>query len=219
MTKNKSTIFAVVGLAIMTLLSLTQLIPGLKLARYSVLVGVAFFLLDEYFVSKIPADQSLTNFSHALADLKKPGVLVWFFLPVLTAIVPNFIGDYLLHMDFSAHVLSRAGAMLSFRDLPILVLQVIVYALGEEIAWRGFFLGKTMKKFPFWLCAVGSSVLFAMGHLSTGNIALLLYDVFFVFIDSVIFSMVFKKSGNCVVSTLSHILGNVVGIIVCLLFV
>ena len=79
MTKNKSTIFAAVGLVIMTLLSLTQLIPGWKLARYSVLVGVAFFLVDEYLVSKIPADQSLTNFKHALADLKKPGVLVWFF--------------------------------------------------------------------------------------------------------------------------------------------
>ncbi len=212
--KSKSAILAAIGMIVMILLSLTQLVPRLRLAGIAVLVGVAFFFIVKA-VAKTPRPQSGLCFKSFFFDLKKPGVLLWTLLPIVTGIVPIFIGDLIFDHAFSAHVLDRVDGMLSFENILLLLFQVLILAWGEEIAWRGFFLGNSMKKFPFWLCAVVSSVLFAMGHISDAGIWLLLYDLSFVFIDSMIFSIIFRKSGNCLVSTVSHILGNVAGLIVC----
>lgn len=202
------------GLIAMILLSLTQLVPSLRLAGYAVFVGVAFFFLVEA-VCKTPKEQSGLRFKSVCSDMKKPGVLIWVLLPVVTAIVPILLGDFLFDHAFSAHVLGRVDGMLTFENIPLLFLQVIVLALGEEIAWRGFFLGKSVQRFPFWLTAVGASLLFAMGHVSDASILLLLYDLSFVFIDSMVFSVLYKKTGNCLVSAVSHIIGNAVGLLVC----
>ena len=136
-----------------------------------------------------------------------------------TALIPFFLDKWVLHMSFGEHVLGRTDGMLSFENIALLVLQVVILAMGEEIAWRGFFVGKSMGRFPFWLCAVVSSVLFACGHISDGAVILVLYNIFFVFIDSLIFTVIYKKSGNCLVSTLSHIIGNAVGMAVCFLVI
>ena len=75
-----------------------------------------------------------------------------------------------------------------------------------------------MKVFPFWICAVVSSLTFAAGHIAAGNIGIVVYDVATVFIDSLIFSVIYHKSGNCVISTFSHILGNAISIVVVFVF-
>ena len=95
---------------------------------------------------------------------------------------------------------------------------IIFAALGEEIAFRGFFVGKGMKRFPFWLCTVVSSVAFAAGHIAVGNAGLVAYDIATVFIDSMIYAMVYRRSGNCLMSTISHTLCNAVAIAATLLF-
>lgn len=216
MTKPKIERFSLFGILIMVLLSLTQFLPFLRLSGYSVIVGLAFFFISNPLAKRSDREAGLA-FKTIGSDLKKPGVLLILVLPILTSILPNLIGDLALHNGFSAHVLARAGNMLSYDNIPLLVLQVIILALGEEIAWRGFFLGRLMTRFPFWVCAVSSSLLFAIGHLSSGNLPLVLFDLAFVFIDSLIFSIIFKKSGNCAVSWIAHVLGNATGIIVCLI--
>lgn len=205
----------VAGLSIMLILSLTQLVPGIRIAGYSVFVGIAFFFCVEA-VSGTTGDQSGLRFRSFLSDIKKDRVLPFFFLPVATQLIAPPLGDYIFYGEYTAHVISRAGSMLSYEDILLLFLQIIIAAFGEEIAWRGFFLGKSMGRFPFWPCAVVSSALFAIGHTAPGNIVLVLFDIGFVFADSIIYSIVFKKAGNCLISTVSHIMGNTVGIIICL---
>ena len=85
--------------------------------------------------------------------------------------------------------------------------------ITEEIAFRGFFVGKGMKLFPFWLCALVSSAVFAAGHYYPGDAAVVAFDLLFVFIDSVIFSVIYRKTGNCVISATAHLLANTVGLI------
>ena len=218
MNSNKQktgTMLTCIGIIVMVLLSLTQLAPQLRMAGYSVFVGVALFFIVEA-VTKTPKEQSGLRFKTFAADIKKPGVLLWVLLPIVTGILPLLLGDLIFDHGFSAHVLGRVDGMLTFDNILLLVVQVIVLAMGEEIAWRGFFLGRSMQKLPFWLCAVFSSILFAMGHIADAGIWLLLYDLSFVFIDSMIFSVIYKKSGNCLVSTVSHIAGNAVGMLLCL---
>ncbi|MCI9032940.1 MAG: CPBP family intramembrane metalloprotease [Lachnospiraceae bacterium] len=84
--------------------------------------------------------------------------------------------------------------------------------------YRGFFFGKSSKIFPIWVSAVVSSAVFAAGHIATRNIGIVAYDIAGVFIDSLIFSVIYQKSENCVISTFSHILGNAISLVAVFVF-
>ena len=209
---KKSVVLTMIGVAIMILLTVTKVVPSSKIAGYSVFVGIAFFFITEA-VGKEKGTESGLRFHTILADLKKPGVILWLLLPIVSGVVTNIVGNLIFHGDFFDHVVGRANAFLSFDKIVLLIGQIIIAAFGEEIAYRGFFFGKTSKILPVWLCAVVSSAVFAAGHIAAGNIGIIIYDVATVFIDSLIFSVVYRKSGNCVISTLSHILANTLALV------
>lgn len=121
-------------------------------------------------------------------------------------------GNLIFGGEFVAHVMGRTSSILSFDKTVLLICQIIIAAFGEEIAYRGFFFGKSSKLFPAWVCAAVSSAAFAAGHIAAGDIGIVVYDVVGIFIDSLIFSVIYQKSGNCVISTISHILGNAISI-------
>lgn len=214
---KKSVVLTITGVAIMILLAVTKVVPSSKMAGYSVFVGIAFFFITEV-VDRVKNSESGLRFNTIGEDLKKPGVIAWALLPSVSGIATLVVGNLIFGGEFVAHVMGRAGSILSFDKAVLLTGQVIIAAFGEEIAYRGFFLGKGMKVFPFWICAVVSSLTFAAGHIAAGNIEIVVYDVATVFIDSLIFSVIYRKSGNCVISTFSHILGNAISIVVMLVF-
>lgn len=214
---KKSIALTLIGIAVMILLTLTKVVPSSQTASYSVFVGLAFFFIVEA-VSKTQGAESGLRFNTIAADLKKPGVILWMLLPIVSGIVTLVVGNLLLSGAFVAHVMGRTSPMLSFDKTALLIGQVIIAAFGEEIAYRGFFFGKGMKIFPIWLCALVSSACFAAGHIATGNIGIVAYDIATVFIDGLIFSAIYNKSGNCVISTFSHILENAISMVVVFAF-
>lgn len=207
----------VIGLITMVLLTLTKIVPFSQIAGYSVFVGIVFFFIVEA-VEKTRDAESGLRFKTVLADMKKSGVVFWMLLPVVSAIMTLIVGNLIFHREFVDHVMGRTSGILSFNQIPLLIGQVVIAALGEEIAFRGFFVGKAMKIFPFWLCAVVSSIVFAAGHIAVGDVGLVVYDIATIFIDSIIYSIIYQKSGNCLISTISHILCNAVGIAAALIF-
>lgn len=217
MKKDKGFIFTVLGLITMILLSLTKIVPSSQIAGFGVFVGIAFFFIVEALTKTQDADSGL-RFKTIAMDIRKPGVLLWTLLPVVSAIATLIVGNLIFSGDFVSHVIGRSDSILSFNMIPLLAVQVVIAALGEEIAFRGFFVGKAMKIFPFWPCAVVSSIVFAAGHIAPGNAGLVIYDVTTIFIDSIIYTIVYRKSGNCLISTISHILSNGVAIAAAFLF-
>ena len=214
---KKSTALTLIGVTSMILLTVTKVVPSSNIAGYSVLVGIAFFFITES-VAKTQDSESGLRLNTIVEDIKKPGVLAWMLLPSVSGIVTLIVGNMIFSGGFVAHVMGRTGSILSFDKAILLIGQVIIAAFGEEIAYRGFFFGKTLKLFPIWVCAVVSSAVFAAGHIAAGNTGIVVYDIAAVFIDSLIFSVIYHKSGNCVISTLSHILGNSISIVAVFLF-
>lgn len=215
MTENskKSTTLTLIGVGVMILLTVTKVVPSLNIAGFSVLVGIAFFFITEA-VAKTPRAESGLRFNTIVKDIKKPNVIIWALLPVVSGIAAIISGNLIFGGEYISHLLGRAGSILSFDKTALLIIQVIIAAFGEEIAYRGFLFGKTSKMFPVWLCAVISSLVFAAGHIAEGSIEIVLFDVASVFIDSLIYSVIYYRSGNCVISTFSHILANVISIII-----
>ncbi len=209
---KKGAVLMLIGIAVMILMTLTKVVSFSTIAGYSVFVGIAFFFIMEA-VNKTRGSESGLRFNTIVEDIKKPGVILWMLLPGASAIVTLVVGNIIFGGEFVSHVMGRANSILSFDKTALLIGQVIIAAFGEEIAYRGFFFGKSSKLFPVWVCAVVSSAVFAAGHIATGNTWIVAYDIAFVFIDSLIFSVIYHKSGNCVISTFSHILGNSISII------
>lgn len=214
---KKSSIIILIGIILMLLLTVTKLNPSSQIAGYSVFVGIAFFFITEA-VAKTQNSESGLRFNTIAADLKMQGVILWMLLPSVSGIVTLVVGNLLFHGEFVTHVLGRTSAILSFDKTALLIGQVIIAAFGEEIAYRGFFFGKSSKIFPAWVCAVVSSAAFAAGHIAAGNIGIVAYDIVGVFIDSLIFTVIYHKSRNCVISTFSHILGNAISLVAVFVF-
>ena len=214
---KRSAVLTLTGIAVMILLTFTKVVPSSNIASYSVFVGIAFFFIIEA-AAKTPNAESGLRLNTIVEDMKKPGVIVWMLLPGVSGIVTLVVGNLIFSGEFVAHVMGRTSSILSFDKTALLAGQVIIAAFGEEIAYRGFFLGKGMKIFPFWLCAVISSLVFAAGHIAIGDMGIVVYDIAAVFIDSLIFSVIYHKSGNCMISTFSHILGNAISIVAVFLF-
>lgn len=139
--------------------------------------------------------------------------MIWMMLPSVSGIATLVVGNLIFGEEFVVHVIGRTSSILSFDRTVLLIGQVIIAAFGEEIAFRGFFFGKSAKLFPIWVCAVVSSVVFAAGHIAAGKTGIVAYDIVTVFIDSMIFSVIYHKSENCIISTFSHILGNTVSLV------
>ena len=137
------------------------------LQERSIIFNAFFFIVET--IQKPKHGESGLRFGTFWSDLRKSGALLWAF-PVASAVLTLIVGHLLFGRAFVDHIVGRTSAFLSLDRIPMLFGQVIIAALGEEIAFRGFFVGKAMKRFPFWLCAVVSSVAFAAGHIAVGTV-------------------------------------------------
>lgn len=108
------------------------------------------------------------------------------------------------------HVLGRVN-MPGLDQLPLLLFNQIVSVLGEEIEFRAFFVGKGMKRFSFWPVAVAGAVLFAAAHYAAGAAGIVAWDLGGIFIDGILFAILYRKTGNCLISFIPHFLNNMIG--------
>ncbi len=188
---------------------------NIEMSGITVFIGIAFF----FFVNrKSPYEESGLDLKSISVTLKDKKILILLFLPLIMDAVSIFLSKLLLP-EYIPHVLSRVDSILTFDKFVILLIQLIVLALGEEIAWRGFFQQQIQKSFPIIPTIIFSSILFALGHIANGNTFVVIYDISFVAINSFIYGYIFYKMKNIYVSALSHFIANLFSMIVILLFI
>ena len=213
MKKNNKLV--IVFFIVMVLLSFTNLlnikIDGevLKLSGISVIVGViAYFVTRKTNKTKYEGFNIKTIFK----DFKNnPRALLFAILPFVTCILSTVIANKFIP-QFNEHVNNRASFAIS-DNLMKTILTMAVLTLGEEIAWRGFFQKQTTKIIKFVPSIILTSLLFALGHFSTGSFVVVAYDLLFVFIDSTIFSLIFKETDNSWCSWIPHFLADILGVL------
>ena len=143
--------------------------------------------------------------------LKDKRVLLLIMMPMLMNMICNRLAN-LFVPEFIEHLKGRTD-FLALDKIPILIIELIIAALGEEIAWRAFFQKQLAKVIPFVPALIVSSALFAICHITRGNVIVVLYDILFVFINAVFYGIIFRKTDNAYVSTLAHFLANLLGIV------
>ncbi len=201
----------IVVMIIMGILSFSNFL-GLKIAGLSVVIGVVFFFINKR-SEKLSDKEAGLDINSIKTNLKSKSIWFWLLLPLIMDAFSITISKLFLP-EYIEHVLARTVIFVSFDKVVIMIIQLLILALGEEIAWRGFFQKHLNKVFPITHTIVISSILFALGHITEGNTIIVLYDIFFVFINSILYGIIFYKTNNVWLSTISHFVANLFSIIV-----
>lgn len=146
---------------------------------------------------------------NTLSDLKKN----WYFILLAGTLAPifSFLGGKYFVPGFIEHVKARLSL-----NIDQIVPTIIVIAIGtflEELIFRGFLQGR-LECFitPFKSILISAS-LFAFMHFSNGTISIVAWDLFGIFLDSILYGIIFAKTHNIITSWIAHFLADLVGLL------
>ena len=212
---SKSELITCIGIAVMIILTVIKALTFSQIAAAAlILTGLALFFIVEA-VAKTPDAESGLRFKTFFSDVKKPGVLALILLSLALTVAEMLAEKYLLGSFgrvYVDHVLERAR-MTDLSNLPMVILQDLPPVVAEEIGFRGFFLGNGMKRVPFWPMALCSAACFAAAHIASGAPGIVIFDVALIFIDGLIFALIYRKTENCLISMIPHFINNVAGLL------
>jgi len=210
MKKTQKTV--IIPLIIMTVISLLCLfnieIGGerVQLASFTLIIGIAAF-----FVTRKTNDDKNEGLNHktVFTLLKSKNTIILVFMPLVMNVLSLLIAE-LFVPEFIEHLTERTD-FLAFNMMPVLIVELMIAALGEEIAWRAFFQKQVSKIFPFMPSLIVSSALFSICHFNQGSAVVVIYDLVFICINAMIYGVIFKKTDNAFISTIAHFLANLFG--------
>ena len=200
-----------IAMIIMGVLSFANLLT-LNISGVAIFIGVAFFFINKA-LEKQPMTGSGLDIKSIGTNLRDKKIWIWIALPLVMDIVCIAISKLFLPQYIEYETL-RAGSIVPIELSISSVLLFFVFALGEEIAWRAFFQNQLSKVFPIIPVLLFSSLLFSLGHFKEGDPIVVAYGLFFIFINSFLYGVVFHKTKNAWVSTISHFTANIFSVIV-----
>lgn len=205
MSKEKRlNLFVIISLIAISIISVLGLFHIENLASIGLIIGLVM-----YFVTGSQKESfKLKDIPKAFCDIK---TIILVILPTLSAFLSSFLAKYIMP-GFSDHILSRTSFVPS--EVLALIPTLLIAALGEEIAMRGFMQNQLTKYIKFMPALITTSVLFAMCHIAKGELHIVLYDLAFIFIDSILYGLIFKKTNNVCVSTIAHFIANLLSVLI-----
>ena len=210
MKNDKVKIITLIGMAVMLIAVAVKAAAGSVLAAAVIhIAGLAGFFIIEG-MEKTPDSESGLSFKRFFPDLKKPGVIPLILIMLVLSPVEMLLSRAVFGSAYIDHVLGRIDVP-GLDQLPLLLFTQVVSVLGEEIEFRAFFVGKGMKRFPFWPVAIAGALLFAAAHYAAGPVGIVAWDLAGIFIDAILFAILYRKTGNCLISFIPHFLNNMIG--------
>jgi membrane protease YdiL (CAAX protease family) len=207
---DKSVILTILGMAVMIIAVAVKAATSSMIAAAVIhIAGLACFFIIEG-IEKTPDSESGLSFKRFFSDLKKPGVIPLILFMILLSLAEMLLSKAVFGRAYIDHVLGRINVP-GLDQLPLLLFTQIVSVLGEEIEFRAFFVGKGMKRFSFWPVAIAGAVLFAAAHYAAGPAGIVARDLAGIFIDAILFAILYRKTGNCLISFIPHFVSNMLG--------
>jgi uncharacterized protein len=198
------------------------LVAGILIAssftRYKLvgMLAAIIYLLVERILRKRPKSESIFRFRDVPSGLRAN----WLYIVLVVLVTPTIsilVGKFFVP-EYFTHVLSRVTPYLNIKEMDSLFVQLLVLAFGEEIVFRGFLQGRLGKFINPWLAILLASIVFAGLHYTAGAPVVVVMDLLSVFVDSLLFGVIFKRSNNVILSTIAHFLGNSFGVFALIVF-
>lgn len=178
-------------------------------------VGLYILVIPYIFIEKAVRKQTFAEIGFRIKGLHQDLIKYWWLilLPIGTGLASLFLSK-LIVPEYFAHVIERTQPMLAFDNLFILIPQLFILALAEEICFRGFFQRKLGICINTIVAIIITSLIFALGHFSMGSPIVVIYDITWIFIDSIIYGILFYKTKNIYICWISHLFANISGVLV-----
>jgi len=196
----------IIAFILMAGVSITPFL-GLKVSGAAVIIGVALFFLYNH-LEGVPRAESGLDFAAIPKGLKVRNIWFWILLPCVVDLM-TYPLSLIFAPDFLSHVAGRASGVLSIGSVAALLPTLVFLALGEEIANRAFFQKRLAKHLPVFPAILVTSLFFAIAHISSGETGTVIFDVVFVFINSILYGIVYHKTQNAWISTIAHVTANI----------
>lgn len=199
------------------LIAVLLVAPFFTPLRGAFILAPIVYLLVERVIRKRTFREIGFNFKNIGKDVKENWKLI-----ILVSVVLNLLTVIIAIVffpEYFKHVVSRVSPILSFNSIAILIVQFLILGLGEEIAFRGFLQGRLSWFIKPTYAIIITSSIFALLHYSSGTAMIVGFDLFSVFINSLIYGVIFLRTNNIFASWTAHVLVNLVGIIVVTLIV
>ncbi len=114
--------------------------------------------------------------------------------------------------QFLAHILARLPFSTGIGWGPVII-SLLLATFVEELVYRGLFQKRFGLFMPLNAAILLVSLIFSLLHWAAGPLSVIFVDVFLVFIDSVLYGIIFARSENLLIAWLAHFLADVVGIV------
>ena len=146
-------------------------------------------------------------------DLRKN----WYLIGLVGVVSPllTFFAAKIFLPGYIDHVTSRLPMNVHV-IIPALI-TVLIGTFLEEVIYRGFMQNRLEVYLGPLRAIVISSLLFAFMHFSPGSLTIVSFDILGIFVDSVLYGMIFSRTKNVFASWVGHLISDVVGIICFLL--
>ena len=207
--KTKSVLFETILVTAVTLLGMWFL-PAYK--TIFALIPFVYLLVERRLRKRTWVDLGF-KFRTFWADLSAS----WFWF-VLVGLVSQPAMSLLTKFFYPAY-LEHVIARLPFGEeigwaviLPMLALSLVL----EELSYRTLIQGRLALYVGAPLAIVIASVLFGFAHYAPGPFWIVFLDVGLIFVDSLMFGLIYKRGGSIVVTWLAHFIGDVLGLLVIL---
>jgi uncharacterized protein len=207
--KNKTVLLETILVTAVTLLGMWFL-PAYK--TIFALIPLVYLLIERHLRRRSWADLGF-RFRSFWADLRANWV--WFVLVALVSQPAVALLTKYLYPAYLEHVLAR----LPFGEgmgwgllLPLLATSLVL----EELTYRTLIQGRLAPFVGAGWAIVIASILFGFAHFAQGPFWIVFLDVGMIIVDSMLYGIIYKRSGNIVVTWLAHLIGDVLGLIVLL---
>ncbi len=141
---------------------------------------------------------------------------LWLLLVAFGTQALFIFGGYFFLPEFFAHVIARVPIDIGSLNANLFI-SLAVATFLEELLFRALFQNR-LGAFVSPAVAIGLvSLVFALGHYSSGPALIVFVDLLSVFVDSLIYGIIFQRSRNVFVSWVPHYLADIFSIVVLLL--
>ena len=146
---KKIPLVAMLLMAIFSVASLFNLSLGEKnisLASFTLIVGIPMYFIA-WRTEKTEGCSDVLDIKAIPNALKDKNVIFLLLMPIVMNAICNIIAKLVIP-EFIQHLVTRTD-FLAMSNILLLLIELVIAALGEEIAWRAFFQNQLTKAFPF----------------------------------------------------------------------
>lgn len=200
-----------IALIMVLYLGIGMIFPGLK--QILVIPLILYMIIESWLRHRSWADNGfgIRNIPNGFRR-----TIGWFLLVVFGTQALFVLGAHFIAPDISAHIIARIPYDVSSLSASLFISLAIATFL-EELIFRALFQNRLNASFSPAVAIGLVSLVFAIAHFDTGPARVVFVDLLGVFVDSLLYGLIFHRSKNVFVSWIPHFLADVVGLFFILL--